>query len=137
MPQIVGQKIVRQPDYNDIDLDFFANPATKDIITLTGADAIKRSIRNLIFTNFYERPFRSSIGSNVRKLLFDLATPLTATFLRTAMIETITNLEPRAQLLDVEILPAEDQNSYSATIYFKVKNLPQPLVITIFLNRIR
>ena len=57
--------ISRQPDYSDLDLDFKINPITGDINKKKGADAIKRSIRNLIFTNYYERPFKMEIGSGV------------------------------------------------------------------------
>ena len=54
-----GPFIIREPDYSDLDLDFFANRSTKDVVRKTGEEAIKRSVRNLIFTSFYDRPFRS------------------------------------------------------------------------------
>ena len=65
------QKVTRRNDYSDLDLDFIAHPTTGDVVKKTGVDAIKRSVRNLILTNFYDRPFRSYIGSNAQKILFD------------------------------------------------------------------
>ncbi|NDB58227.1 hypothetical protein EB001_07260, partial [bacterium] len=62
----IRQSVNREPDYRDLDLDFFAHPTTKDVQKKTGTEAIKRSVRNLIFTNFYDRPFQSYIGSDVR-----------------------------------------------------------------------
>ena len=67
--------ISRTPDYSDLDLDFIPHRTTKDVLVKTGADAIKRSVRNLVLTNFYEKPFRPGIGSNAVKLLFDNITP--------------------------------------------------------------
>ena len=95
--------ISRQPDYSDLDLDFMVNPITGDINKKTGNDAVKRSIRNLIFTNYYERPFKSNIGSDVTKLLFDNVDVMTATFLEDAIIRLINNFEPRVKLQGVRV----------------------------------
>jgi len=65
------QRITRKHDYSDLDLDFLAHPTTGDVVRKTGLDAIKRSVRNLVLTNFYDRKFRSAIGSNATKILFD------------------------------------------------------------------
>ena len=61
----------RALDYQDLDLDFIAHPVRKDIVKKTGPDAVARAIRNLVLTNFYDRPFRPYIGSNAQKLLFE------------------------------------------------------------------
>ena len=92
--------ISRQPDYSDLDLDFMVNPITGDINKKTGNDAVKRSIRNLIFTNYYERPFKSNIGSDVTKLLFDNVDVMTATFLEDAIIRLINNLDRKSTRLN-------------------------------------
>ena len=81
-----------------------AHPTTGDVMKKTGVDAIKRSIRNLILTNFYDRPFRSYIGSNAQKLLFENANPLTANFLKDAIQEVITNYEPRVKVNDIRVI---------------------------------
>ena len=91
------QKVTRKRDWADLDLDFIAHPTTGDVVKKTGVDAIKRSIRNLVLTNFYDRKFRSYIGSNAQKVLFENINPFTATFLKDAITEVITNFEPRAR----------------------------------------
>lgn len=136
------QKVTRKPDYSDLDLDFLAHPTTKDIMRKTGVDAIKRSLRNLILTNFYDRPFRSNIGSNAQKLLFDNINPLTANFLKDAIVEVITNFEPRVSLVNdnyqgVQVNISEDNNGYDVIISFIIINRGEPATITLFLERIR
>lgn len=131
--------ISREPNYKDLDLDFFAHPTTKDVVKKTGIDAIKRSIRNLVLTNFYDRPFRSYIGGNVQKLLFENATPLTKIFIKDAVEEVIRNFEPRARLVDdaVVVNLNEDQNGYDVTITFIEVSREEPATISVFLRRIR
>jgi phage baseplate assembly protein W len=133
----MAQNIARKPDYSDLDLDFIMHPTTKDVVIKKGADAIKRSVRNLILTNFYDRPFRPYIGSNVNKLLFENMNPLTATFLKDAIIEVITNYEPRVRLSSVELGEDPDNNGINVTISYVILNRSEPVVITIFLERIR
>ena len=123
--------------FKDLDLDFLPHPVTGDVRKKVGDEAIKRSVRNLILTNFYERPFRAYIGSNAQKLLFEPITPMTATFLKNAIIETIRNFEPRVSLLDVNVSVSEDDNGYNVTMRYYINNVPVPVVSTIFLQRIR
>lgn len=127
----------RNPDYSDVDLDFLPHPVTKDVMRKTGSEAIKRSVRNLILTNFYEKPFRPGIGSNATKLLFDNMTPLVSNFLRDAIFEVIQNYEPRVEVLDVQVRMDFDNNGYNARIDFVVLNRNEPLSTIIFLERIR
>ena len=134
--------ISRSPDYSDLDLDFIAHPTTGDVVKKTGIDAIKRSVRNLIFTNFYDRPFRSYIGSNARKLLFDNINPMTATFLKNAIRETIVNHEPRVKLVNDEndgilVNVDPDNNGYMVSITFIEVNRSQPVNISFILERLR
>ena len=129
--------ISRSPDYSDLDLDFIAHPTTKDVLVKTGDTAIKRSMRNLILTNFYEKPFRPGIGSSAVKLLFDNMTPLVSNFLENAIYEVIRNYEPRVEVLRVVVVPDYDNNGYSAKIDFIIINRNQPLTTTIFLERVR
>lgn len=135
------QRVNRKSDYSDLDLDFIMHPTTKDVVKKTGVDAIKRSIRNLILTNFYDRPFRSFIGSNAQKLLFDNINMFTATFLRDAIEDTITSFEPRVKLdvtkfdKGIEVYP--DNNGYNVKITFIIVNTGTPATINLFLERIR
>jgi phage baseplate assembly protein W len=129
--------ISRTPDYSDLDLDFIPHPTTKDVTVKTGADAIKRSVRNLILTNFYEKPFRPGIGSSAVKLLFDNMSPLVSSFLENAITEVIQNYEPRVQIVKVTVDMDYDNNGYNARLDFIVLNRNEPATITIFLERVR
>ena len=136
------QKINRKHDYSDIDLDFLAHPTTGDVVKKTGIDAIKRSVRNLILTNFYDRKFRPGIGSNAQKILFDNINPFTATFLKNAIIEVINNFEPRVKLASDEnsgvlVTVDPDNNGYVVRLTFTIINRGEPAVISLFLERIR
>lgn len=141
----MAQNIVRKPDYSDLDLDFIAHPTTGDVVKKTGVDAIKRSVRNLILTNFYDRPFRSYIGSNAQKILFDNINIFTATFLRDAIAEVIRNFEPRVKIpensdnLDngIEVNMNPDLNGYDVRITFIIVNRGEPATINLFLERLR
>ena len=129
--------INRLPDYTDLDLDFLRHPATSDVSKKIGDEAIKRSIRNLIFTNHYERPFQSYIGSNIRRLLFDNASPITASLLKDAIAEVINNFEPRVRLTDVTVTDDSDNNGYSVRLQYIILNREMPITTNIFLERIR
>jgi len=129
--------ISRIKDYTDLDLDFIANPITGDVSKKTGPDAVARSIRNLVMTNYYDRPFRSQIGSNAVKMLFENIGPLTAVNLEQAISDVVTNFEPRAKLIGVKVKADPDENGYSAKIAFYVQNRPEPFQTTLFLARIR
>ena len=139
---MIAQKITRKHDYTDLDLDFLRHPTTGDVVKKTGIDAIKRSIRNLILTNFYDRKFRSYIGSNATKILFDKINVFTATFLKDAIVEVINNFEPRVKLHEdvndgVVVTVNADSNGYDVTIMFTVINTGAPVTISMFLERIR
>lgn len=129
--------ISRTSDYSDLDLDFIAHPTTGDIVRKTGDDAIKRSVRNLILTNFYDRPFRPYIGSNVAKLLFELATPIVANLIKDAILEVVKNYEPRIRILELFVNLDEDNNGYNVSIRYEILNRGEPAIISIFLERIR
>lgn len=136
------QKVTRKFDYSDLDLDFIAHPTTKDVVKKKGIEAVKRSVRNLVLTNFYDRPFRPAIGSNAQKILFDNINPFTAIFLRDAIEEVITNFEPRVRLLgdqtqSVIVNVNPDNNGYDVRITFTILNTGAPTTINLFLERLR
>lgn len=130
-------KISREPDYSDLDLDFIAHPTTGDVMKKKGNEAIKRSVRNLILTNFYDRPFVSRIGSNAQKLLFENGNMLTANFLKDAIREVIINFEPRIAIQDILVEFDYDRNGYNATLQYIILNRSEPVVTSLFLERIR
>ena len=124
--------------YSDLDLDFMRNHTTSDLTKLEDVEAVKRSVKNLIQTNHYERPFHPEIGSGITSLLFEPLDPITANTLSRVIGEVITNFEPRAQVVSVDARPNLDTNSYEVTINFRVINVPGELVsLTTMLERSR
>jgi len=127
---------VRQ--WRDLDLFFGKKQASKDINKVVSVQAVKRSIRNLVLLNHYEKPFHPEIGSGVRDMLFELMTPITAFILAKKIEDVIENFEPRAKLVGVRALPNLDRNEYEVTVEFYVVNTPTELVdLTIFLEVLR
>jgi phage baseplate assembly protein W len=129
--------VSRNPDYSDLDLDFVMNPSTNDVNILNGTQDIKRAVRNLILTNYYERKFQSVIGSDVNALLFDLITPLTAVYLQNAIAAVINNFEPRVKLQNVTVIEDSANYAFNVTIEYTILNRDLPVVSTLFLERIR
>jgi phage baseplate assembly protein W len=127
----------RDPDYADLDLDFVMNPTTGDVNILYGQQDIKRSVRNLVLTNYYERKFQSYLGSDTNALLFDLITPLTAVYLQDAISAVINNFEPRVKLENVTVVGDPDNYGFNVTIQYTILNRDLPVVSTMFLERIR
>jgi len=124
--------------YSDLDLFFGRKSVSKDINKVTDVQAVKRSIRNLVLTNHYEKPFHPEIGSGVRGILFEPMTPITAHVLTRKIEDVIENFEPRARLISVTAFPNLDRNEYECTIEFYVVNTPTELVdLTVFLERLR
>jgi|TARA_B110001454_G_C12677809_1_gene416627 phage baseplate assembly protein W len=124
--------------YKDLDLFFSKKQGSKDVNKITDIEAVKRSIRNLVLTNFYEKPFHPEIGSGVRDMLFENMTPITAVVLSRKIEDVVENFEPRARLIGVRALPNLDRNEYEVTIEFFVVNTPTELVdMTVFLEVLR
>ena len=113
--------------YKDLNLNFSANPVTGDVTQVTDVTAVKRSVRNLLLTNHYDRPFHPEIGSNIPALLFENFGPITGNQLSRTIEEMISNFEPRARVETVECFPVPDTNTYDVRIYFYVENLPAEL----------
>ena len=123
--------------YSDLNLNFNKNPATKDVAKLKDVEAVKRAVRNLILTNRFERPFHPEIGSDVRAILFENMTPVVEVLLKDRIKETIDVYEPRADVTDIIVSGDSDRNEYRVQIEFRVLNVPDPIVVTEFLQRLR
>ena len=124
--------------YSDLDLFFGKKISNKDVNTVTDIEAVKRSIRNLVQLNSYDKPFHPEITSGVREMLFELMTPITAAVLARKVEDVINNFEPRARLVGVRANPDYDRNSYEVSIEFYVVNTPTELVdMTVMLERLR
>ena len=123
--------------YRDLDL-FFSKKSNKDVNKVTDIEAVKRSVRNLVLLNSYEKPFHPEIAGDVRALLFELMTPLTSAVIARKIQDVIENFEPRARLTGVQAIPDFDRNAYEVTVYFYVVNAPTELVeVTQLLERLR
>jgi len=127
---------VRQ--YSDLDLFFSRKSSDSDISKVTDIQAVKRSIRNLVLLNPYEKPFHPEIAGGVREMLFELMTPITAQIIAQQVENVINNFEPRARLVGVRVQPDLDRNIYELTIEFYVVNAPTELVdMSVMLERLR
>ena len=123
--------------FRDIDLDFNRNAVTNDVNVVEDIVAIKRAVRNLVQTNFYERPFQPELGCGIRELLFEPYSPLTAVFLKRKIAEVITNYEPRVNLESIALDDDPDRNRLKVDLYFYVVGVTQPVMVTTFLQRLR
>ena len=123
--------------YKDLNLDFQKNTATKDIQKITDIEAVKRSVRNLINLNHYEKPFHPEIGSNLRAMLFENITPQMNHIISKQIDILIRNFEPRCRLVQVNTQPDLDRNRYACQISFYVVNHPEPVTVESFLERLR
>ena len=123
--------------FKDLNLDFQQNTATKDIQKITDIEAVKRSVRNLINTNHYEKPFHPEIGSNLRAMLFELMSPQMNHLISKQIENLINNYEPRCNLVEVFAQPMFDRNGYSVQISFMVNNHQEPVIVESFLERLR
>lgn len=127
---------VRQ--YKDLDLFFAKKNGSKDIRKITDIQAVKRSVRNLVLLNHYEKPFHPEIGSGIRDMLFENMSTMTAIILARKIEDVIENFEPRVRLISVRADPNLDRNEYEVTIEFFVVNAPTELVdLTVFLEVLR
>ena len=124
-------------NFIDLDLNFMIHPIRKDINTHKAEYAVINSVKNLILTNHFERPFQPEVGSNIRRLLFENVDVILAAQLEREIEETINNFEPRVQVSSIIASPALDENGYKVIMEFFVINNPDPIKINFFLERIR
>ena len=123
--------------YKDLNLDFQQNTATKDIQKMLDVESVKRSVRNLINLNHYEKPFHPEIGSNLKALLFENITPQISHYMGKQIELLIKNYEPRCRMVEVVNRPDMDRNGYSVSVSFYVVNTPDPIQVETFLERLR
>jgi phage baseplate assembly protein W len=123
--------------FSDLDLNFTAHPVNKDISRRYDDNAIKQSIKNLLLTRNFERPFHSEIGSPIRAMLFELPGPMFTVMLQRAVIDVINNFEPRVEVLDVRVNDSIDTNAVYITLEFKIVNTERPITLDLALERTR
>ena len=123
--------------YSDIDISFEANPATGDILRKSGDFAVIQSLKNLVRSNFYDRPFHPNLGGSVTQFLFENPDPLVLESIRTSIEEVINNFEPRVNLVEVSVVSNPYSRRIEASMTFFIINNTEPTNISVFLTRVR
>lgn len=128
---------IPQNKFTDIDLNFAKNPVTRDVNVLQDETAIKRSLKNIILTNTYERPFLPELKGNVTAMLFEPFTDLTVIRLEKGIRDAILSYEPRVVLQDVIVEGDPDRNRFIVTIRFQIRNTSKVSETQFYLERLR
>ena len=112
--------------FKDINLSFKRHPVTNDVVTIRNEDAIKRSVRNIIFTILGEKPFEPNFGSVISESLFDLNTSLNEVRVSDEIKQSLLNYEPRIDNINVTVTVASDTNEMNCTVQYEIVGLPTP-----------
>jgi hypothetical protein len=126
-----------QKIYSDLDLTFRRLPVTNDVALSYDDQAVIRSVRNLLLTGFYERPFQPNLGSNLNKLLFEPADQLTSNLIESEVRDVISNFEPRITVNTINVTISPDENSFNLSMTFFVGNNTRATTVTLLLQRSR
>tara|TARA_R110000764_G_scaffold54294_1_gene118313 strand:- start:82 stop:474 length:393 start_codon:yes stop_codon:yes gene_type:complete len=123
--------------FSDISLGFTPHPITGELSRKTNRDAVRQSVKSLILTDYYDRPFKSNIGCSIRYQLFEMFGPAVKQQMETAIREVIRNFEPRADVIEVMVEENRQAHSLIITVAFMVINDPNPVVLDVILERVR
>tara|TARA_Y100001938_G_scaffold151140_1_gene246499 strand:+ start:1153 stop:1548 length:396 start_codon:yes stop_codon:yes gene_type:complete len=128
---------VREPVYKDIPLSFNAHPVTGNVKALVNREAVKQSVKNIVLTNFYERPYNPILGGDIIKQLFENMDSTTEYQISNNIREALENFEPRAEIDEIEVDAQEDLNELRVSIRFRIVNDTEPVTVDVFLERVR
>lgn len=123
--------------FADLDLNFSPHPVTGDLVQKIDENSIKQALKNLLQIRHFEKPFHSEIGSPLRELLFEPVTPLTEKMARRAIIDIISNFEPRVAIIDVNVIASDENNSLYINLVFRIVNTERPITLDFVLERTR
>lgn len=123
--------------YIDLDLKFGVHPVKKDISRLIDDNAVKQALKNLLYTNYYERPFQPNFGCGVHSLLFEPMMPSTTIAIEKAIREAIANYEPRVDIRSLKVDPNYGLNAYNITLIFTILDKENPIQLNIIMERLR
>ena len=126
----------RQKSYSDIDMTF-AKKGNSDIFKKNDAAAVKQAVKNLLLTNFGEKPFNPEFGGNLNAFLFNLDTEFDELEIEDAVAQAMANFEPRAILRQVIATLLEEQNTVNVKVIFQVVNVAETQELSINLTRLR
>ena len=127
----------RTRQFSDLNLLFSTNPVTRDVTKTLDEEAIKASVRNLVLTKNYERPFHPEIGCQAYGLLFDNFTSATVKIMERTIADVIEKFEPRVRLVEVKINDQSDSNTIRADIFFRIVNTERPVQLSTTITRVR
>lgn len=123
--------------YSDIDLTFVPHPISGDVTVLRDADAVTRSLRNLMYMGKFDRPFEPDVGANLKQLLFEEITPLTEKAIDMHIRGSISRYEPRVTVIDLKVEGMPDDSKYAVTLTFVIDAISSMQTVTTFLERVR
>jgi phage baseplate assembly protein W len=123
--------------YSDFLVNLNHHPVSGVLLRFANEKAVTRSIRNIILTNKGERLYQPDVGSDIKAMLFEPMSAFTANALRKIIEDAITQYEPRAKIMRVEVIPYEEQNRYVITIVYMLINKPDPISVSVTLQRVR
>ena len=130
-------KIIAERSFKDLDLNFTPHPIKKDVSMHFNEKAVINAVKNLVSTNFYEKPFQPDFGAGIRGLLFEPVDSVFGASIERKLTEAINNYEPRVAIESITAIPAPDENGYKVRMVFFIVNSPNPVTINFFLERIR
>ena len=136
MPEISTIFTKTRP-YKDVSLTFARNVVTSDVVTVSGEDAVKRSLKLLIMSRAGETPFFPEFGSLIFPLLFEPIDPITTVLLQHEMRATIDAYEPRVNIRQLTVTPSSDEQGYDIDCLFTIVNQVAPVTLTLYLSRLR
>jgi phage baseplate assembly protein W len=123
--------------FSDLDLNFTPHPVTGDLVQRIDENAVKQALKNLLQIRHFEKPWHSEIGSPLRELLFENITPVTERMAQRAIIDVISNFEPRVNIIDVNVIASPENNSLYINLVFKIVNTERPITLDFILERTR
>ena len=112
--------------FKDINLSFKRHPVTNDVVAIRNEDAIKRSVKNIVFTILGEKPFDPTFGSVMNDSLFELSTNLSEISISDEIKSSLLNYEPRIDNVEVTVQVAPDRNEMNCTVQYDIVGLPSP-----------
>ena len=112
--------------FKDINLSFKRHPVTNDVVAIRDEDAIKRSVRNIVFTILGEKPFEPNFGSAINESLFELNTSLNEVRIEDEIKSSLLNYEPRIANTEVTVSVYPDSNEMNATVQYDIVGIPAP-----------
>ena len=136
MPEIATIFSTTRP-YKDVSLTFARNVVTSDVVTVSGEDAVKRSIKLLLMSRAGETPFFPEFGSRIFALLFEPIDPITTVLLQHEMRATIEAYEPRVNIRQLTVTPSSDEQGYDVDCLFNIVNQTEPVTLILYLSRLR